>query len=335
MRKVLGIFVFLCVLATGVAVLSPHFLTYYNLSNLGRWIGEFGIAGIGEALVIITGGIDLSVGSVIGLTATIMPMLVVDQEIPFAGAALLVLTLSTSIGLAHGLLITKLRLQPFVVTLCGLFVYRGIARMIAEEKTQGYGVAEERAFFFLAKGVVLGVPMPLVILLAVTILVGIFLHGSVYGRYLFAVGRNEQAALYSGIRTHRLVIAAYCLCSLCAGIAGILFSIDINSMQPSSFGNFYELYAIAAAVLGGCSLRGGEGNVIGVVIGTAVLQLLRNAINLLQISSAAEMAVIGGVLLAGVTLDELVKRYAAARRAAQRVTASRAAPVGVTEEKDP
>ena len=144
-------------------------------------------------------------------------------------------------------------------------------------------------------------------------LIAVFLHRTVAGRWLLATGRSEAAARYSGIPTARLVTGAYVACSLVAGIGGMLFIFDIGSAQPSDFGNFYELYAIAAAVLGGCSLRGGEASVVGIVLGAATLQVLRTAIILLGLSSQLEFAVIGAVLLVGVAADELVRRLHARR----------------------
>ena len=152
------------------------------------------------------------------------------------------------------------------------------------------------------------VPMPFFIMMGLAVVAGIFLNHTIYGRYLLAVGRNEEAARYSGINTDGIVMMAYVICSLLAGIGGVLFALDINSIQPSSHGNFYELYAIAAAVLGGCSLRGGEGSILGVVIGAAVIRVLYNSINLLGIPTQLEFAIIGGVILVGVVVDELVKR---------------------------
>jgi ribose transport system permease protein len=207
------------------------------------------------------------------------------------------------------------------VTLCGLLVYRGITRWITGSATQGY----QNQFDTLRKlatgeiplfgDYVLPVPFLLMSLLAVA--AATFLHRTIFGRYLLALGRNEQATRYSGVNTDRMTILAYVICALLAGAGGVLFSLEINSVQPSSYGNFYELYAIAAAVLGGCSLRGGEASILGVVIGTAVMQVLANAIVLLGIDDQLEMTIIGGVLLAGVMADELVKRYASRRRAVQ------------------
>ncbi|OYP33055.1 hypothetical protein CGZ80_19035 [Rhodopirellula sp. MGV] len=157
------------------------------------------------------------------------------------------------------------------------------------------------------------VPTPMLLMIGLAVVASVFLNRTVYGRYLLALGSNEEAARYSGIKTERMVLLAYVLCSLAAGLGGILFALDINSVQPSGFGNFYELYAIAAAVLGGCSLRGGEGNILGVVIGAAVMRVLYNAINILGISTKLEFAIIGLVILAGVIVDVLVKRMIAKR----------------------
>src|SRR5205823_3762938 len=146
-------------------------------------------------------------------------------------------------------------------------------------------------------------PVPLVILAGLAVLAAVFLNLTVYGRYLLAVGRNEQAARYSGINTDAITILAYVLCSLLAGLGGVLFSLDINSVQPAGLGNFYELYAIAAAVLGGCSLRGGEGTILGVILGTALIRVLYNATNVMGIPTQLEFATIGIVILAGVVVD--------------------------------
>jgi ribose transport system permease protein len=239
------------------------------------------------------------------------------------GAALaMVMIVSLSIGLAHGLLITKLRLQPFVVTLCGLLIYRGVARFITDDQSQGFGNAFE-GLRSLATGKIalpfggFALPFPLVIMVVVGILAAIFLNRTIYGRYLLALGRNETAARYSGINTDAMKIIAYVICSGLAGVAGILFALNLNSVQPSGLGEFYELYAIAGAVLGGCSLRGGEGSILGVIIGSAVMRVLYNSINILRIPTHWEFAIIGAVILSGVIVDELVKRMAARRRAAK------------------
>jgi ribose transport system permease protein len=329
MKKILGILgllVFICIVT---ALMSDRFLTEFNIENLIRRTALFGIISIGAAFVIITAGIDLSIGSVVCLIGCLLPYLLVDQGVSVPVALATVTGISLLIGLAHGLLITKMRLQPFVVTLCGLLLYRGITRGIVQDQTQGFR-GEFKTLRALSQGQLslpgtdFGIPNPCLILLVVTVLAIIFLNYTVYGRYLLALGRNEEAAKYSGINTDRMIVIAYVICGLLSGLGGMLFVLDVGSAQPVDFGNFYELYAIAAAVLGGCSLRGGEGTIIGVVIGAAVMQVLKNSITLIdQIPTNIEYAVIGAVILGGVIADEMVKRYAAQRRAnAQAKTAA-------------
>jgi len=265
----------------------------------------------------------LSIGSVIGLVGSLMAWLLVNKHWSVPATLCAVLLISFAIGLAHGLLITKMKLQPFVVTLCGLLIYRGLARFITDDQSQGFGSSYENLRRLAIGKIPLPftdafvIPFPFLIMLVIALLSAVFLNQTIFGRYLLALGRNETATRYSGINTDRMKMLAYVICSLLAGIGGILFSLDLNSIQPSGLGEFYELYAIAAAVLGGCSLRGGEGTILGVIIGTSVLRVLYNAINILHIPTHLEFAIIGAVILAGVMADELVKRVAAKRRAAR------------------
>ena len=253
-------------------------------------------------------------------------------------ALLSVLGIALALGVIHGLLITKLQMQPFVVTLCGLLIYRGLSRWVTNDQTVGFIEYQESlgeiAFgrvetglqyvpiktpdgwcefvFDPAKGAeTFGIPYSFFLFVAFTILAIIFLNLTVWGRHMLAVGRNEEAARYSGINTDRITILAYVLCAVLTGIGGIMFAIDSNSIAPSSFGNFFELYAIAAAVLGGCSLRGGEGSILGVVVGTALMQTLYNSIVLLKIPDELEFTIIGAVILIGVAADEVARIFAA------------------------
>jgi ribose transport system permease protein len=317
MKKVLGIFGLLVTICVFTAVMNPDFINPYNIQNTVRWTALYGILSIGAAFVIITGGIDLSIGSVVGLVGSVLALLMTVKGVPAPVAIAACLGLSVSIGLIHGLLITKVKLQPFVVTLCGLLLYRGIARYLTDDQSLGFGSAHEGLRQFATGSIPLGdfrLPYPLIILIVIAVTAAIVLNRTLFGRYLFAVGRNEEAARYSGISTTRVTLSAYVICSLMAGIGGILFALDVNSVQPASFGEFYELYAIAAAVLGGCSLRGGEGSILGVIIGAAVMRVLYNAINILGIPTHLEFAIIGAVILAGVIVDEMVKRMVAKRR---------------------
>lgn len=321
MKKILGILGLLIAVLIFTAIIEPRFLTAYNLQNTIRWTSLFGIISIGAAFVIITGGIDLSVGSVIGLVGVLLPMMLINLQWSVPMSLLAVLGVSLAIGVLHGLLITKVRLQPFVVTLCGLLFYRGFARWMTGDQTQGFGNQfdglRQLAIGRIQITEAFGLPMPFIVLVVLALLAGLFLNYTVWGRYLLALGRNEEAARYSGINTQRMIIVAYIIGSITAGIGGILFALDVNSVQPAVHGNFYELYAIAAAVLGGCSLRGGEGTILGVVIGAAVMRVLYNAINILGIPTQLEFAIIGAVILLGVMTDELVKRVAANRKGAE------------------
>lgn len=327
MKKNLGILGLLIVVCIITALSAKGFLSEFNIENLIRRTALFGIISIGAALVIITSGIDLSIGSVVCLIGCLTPWLLVDKGLGVATTLLCIFLLSLAIGVIHGLLITKLKLQPFIVTLCGLLIYRGVTRGFLDDQTTGFkgdfdGLRQIALGMIPLPGTEIGIPMPCIILLVIAIATSVFLNLTIYGRYLFAIGRNEEAARYSGINADRMILVAYVLCSLLAGLGGLLFVCDVGSAQPVDFGNFYELYAIAAAVLGGCSLRGGEGSILGVILGTAVMRVLKNSITMIdQIPNKIEFAVIGLVILGGVIADELFKRLAAQRRAAAQAKA--------------
>jgi ribose transport system permease protein len=291
-----------------VTALNPRFLSPVNLQNTARLVGAFGIFSLGLGLVIITGGIDLSVGSAFALLGVLLSIMLTEWHLPWPLAVLLVIGLGALLGAFHGVLITRLGLQPFIVTLCGLLLYRGLARFIAADQTKGFGNAEGfRTLQALATGSLLGLPMPFVGLIVASLVMWVVLHRSVFGRHVYATGRNEIAARYSGVNVHRVIIATYVIMGVLTGIGAIIFAFYTNSVSPSSHGTFFELYGIAAAVLGGCSLRGGEGSVIGVILGTTLLQVLQNLVNLLGIPSSLNFAVMGGVILIGVAADRVVQ----------------------------
>jgi ribose transport system permease protein len=312
MKKELGIFILLVVLCAVVSVLNPRFLSAANLQNTARLIGAYGIFSIGVGVVIITSGIDLSIGSKMALLGVLLSFMLMDWHLPSLLAVIAVIGVAMGLGLLHGALITRVKIQPFIVTLCGLLFYRGLARFIANDETKGFGNAEGfETLRRVATGSLFGVPAPFVVLIVVSVIMWVVLHRSVFGRYLYAVGRNEDAARFSGIHTKRVIAAAYIICGLLTGISAILIAFYTNSISPSSHGNFYELYGIAGAVLGGCSLRGGEGSVIGILVGTALLQVLQNLVNLLGIPPSLNFAVMGAVILLGVIADQILKQRAA------------------------
>jgi ribose transport system permease protein len=324
-RKDLGLLVLLLVIGALTAWRQPLFLSPINIANTANLVGLFGIFAIGQAFVIITAGIELSSGSVIALLGVLFIDLISNRGVPWPLAVMIILILGIVIGLLHGTLITRLRMQPFIVTLCGLLIYRGVARFYTKDGTAGFGfgvsfpdlewltTGRTDIVRLLSGGSLSTVPIPhsFFVMLVIAAIMWFVLHRSVFGRYLFAVGKNEEAARYSGIHTARIVIAAYVICCGLTAVAAVFIAMYTRSISPSSHGNFYELYAIAAAVLGGCSLRGGEGSIVGVVLGTVLLQVLQNLVNLLGIPSSLNFAVMGSVILIGVLADQQISRRTA------------------------
>ncbi len=308
MKKELGIFVLLVILCILGETLNHQFFSPFNILNNLNLIGMFGIFSLGMGLVIITGGIDLSVGSIMALQGVIFAMMLNDKHIAWPIALLVSILLCVAIGVFHGFLITRVKLQPFIVTLCGLLFYRGLARFITNDETKGFGDAKGfegiKAFF---TGQFLNIPVSFYMLLVVSAIMWVLLHRSIYGRYLYAAGRNEDAARYSGINTRLVISSAYVILGFLTALSGVLFAFYTNSIQPSSQATSYELYGVAAAVLGGCSLRGGEGSVLGILFGTILLIVLQNLVNLLGIPSSLNFAVMGAVILLGVLADQLIK----------------------------
>lgn len=325
MRKELGLFLLLVVVSAITAVLNPLFLSGVNLLDMANLIGMFGVFSIGEGLTIITGGIDLSIGSMFALLGVVFVDLLTEYQMAWPLALLAIIVAGLVLGALQGFLITRLKMQPFIVTLCGLLIYRGAARYYSTDSSRGFGYGDEADVLrTLASGHVYGVPNTFIFLIVLALVMGVLLHRSVYGRYLYAVGKNEEAARFSGIRSNLVIAGAYVLSGGLAAISTVLLVFYTNSVSPSSFGNFYELYAIAAAVLGGCSLRGGEGSILGIVLGTALLQVLQNLVNILGIPSSLNFAVMGTVILLGVLADQQLQ--ARRKLAAAAASTARAAP---------
>lgn len=327
MKKELGLFILLVVVSAITGAINPAFLSGVNLLNMANLIGLFGVFALGEGLVIITGGIDLSVGSMFALLGVVFVDLLTKYEIYWPIALLMVIAGGLILGGLQAFLITRLKMQPFVVTLCGLLIYRGAARYYTTDTTRGFGYGDEAdTISDLASGHIYGVPNTFIFLVILAVIMGVLLHRSVYGRWLYAVGKNEEAARFSGIRTGAVIATAYIISGGLAGISTVLLVFYTNSVSPSSFGNFYELYAIAAAVLGGCSLRGGEGSIIGIVLGTALLQVLQNLVNILGIPNSLNFAVMGTVILLGVLADQVLQARRKAAAASAGAARSAAAP---------
>jgi ribose transport system permease protein len=309
LKKDLGLFLLIVVVGVVVAILNPRFISPINLANTANLVGLFGLFSIGEGFVIITGGIDLAIGSMFALLGVIFIDLLVTWHIDWWLAVPIIVAGGVVLGGVHGFLVTRLKLQPFIVTLCGLLIYRGVARYYTNDGTAGFEFGQNfPTLEWMTAGRTLGVPHSFIVFLLVALVMGVLLHRSVFGRYLFAVGKNEEAARYSGIRTGRIIAAAYVISGGLAGLSSIYLAMYTRSISPASHGNFYELYGIAAAVLGGCSLRGGEGSVLGIVLGAILLQVLQNLVNLLGIPSSLNFAVMGTVILIGVMADQQLTR---------------------------
>jgi ribose transport system permease protein len=306
-KKLAGLLLFLFLIYALLLWLVPEARSLSNHENVAKRIGRYGILCLGVAPLIISGGIDLSIGSVVCFCATVLAILVNERQWDQHLAVAATLGIGLLAGLINGLLVTRLRLQPFVVTLCGLFIYRGLSRWIADDETKG--VRNYLSFYVDAfTGDIAGIPKFFVIFIILACVLSVIVHLSVYGRYWQAIGANEKTALYSGIAVNRYKVAAYMICSLAAAFSAVLFLAENRSAMPSTTASFYELYAIAGAVLGGISLRGGEGNIFGVILGTTILWILPNFTVMTGIKDALQDTVIGGALLISAILDELLRR---------------------------
>lgn len=315
MKKIIGMCFLLLLLCVATQSYNHNFLTSTNMQNLTRHIALLAIFAIGEGIVILSGGIDLSVGSIICFGGLLVMTGTADWGYsPWVMSGIL-LVFCVLVGLWHGLMVSKFGLQPFIVTLCSMLFFRGLARGLVNDRAVGLGMSHQ-SFQAMGNSDIHGIPVPVIMLACVAIVTAFILHFTKYGRYLYAIGRNEKAVAYSGVNVPRMKTASYVICAVLAGVAGILYAGYTNSVQPATTGQAYELYAIAAAVLGGCSMRAGEGSIIGIIIGASILKVLTNAINLTGISTLWEFSVIGAVILAGVIADAMYKRRVARIQAA-------------------
>lgn len=296
-------FLTLALLFIGLTIASPHFLTETNLASVVRQTAVINIMALGMTLVIISGGIDLSVGSILAMGGLIGTMAMEKGQPILVGIAIGILT-GLLCGFFNGLMITQLRINPFIVTLGTLGIYRGLALMISN----GLPVHQiPPGFSFLGEGNVLGVPFVLWVLLACAVLMHLLLGHTKSGRYSFAIGSNPDAAFYAGIPIRFHVTAVYAIAGMLTGLAGMIEASRLMTGQPTA-GIGYELQAIAAVVIGGGSLRGGEGSVVGTLVGAFIMGLLSNGSDLLGISPYLQQAIIGGVIIVAVAFDELRKR---------------------------
>lgn len=296
-------FLTLGALFVGLALASPHFLTGVNLASVARQTAVINIMALGMTLVIVAGGIDLSVGSILAFGGLVGAMaMAAGWGVP-AGIATGIAT-GAAWGLINGLVVTRLRIAPFIVTLGTMGIVRGIALIISN----GLPVHDVPAgFSFLGDGQVAGLPFALILVILCAAAVHVILEHTRLGRYAFAIGSNPEAALYAGVPVAFHTTAVYAVCGLLTGLAGMVEASRLMTGQPTA-GMTYELQAIAAVVIGGGSLRGGEGGVLGTLTGGFIMGLLANGSDLLGINPYLQQAIIGAVIILAVAVDELRKR---------------------------
>jgi ribose transport system permease protein len=296
-----NVLIALVVMGALISFFTPYFLTVDNLMGVSRSFSLTAIMSIGMVMVIITGGIDLSVGSVMGL-AGLITALCFDLHYSQAFSIAAGLGVGVLFGLANGVLVTAMEMPPFIVTLGTLSIGRGFMYMI----THGVPITPTTpdSFLFLGQGYIGPVPVPVIILLVLTVIFSLVMVRTRFGRYIYATGGNENAARLSGVKTNRVKLEVYVLSSMISSVAGVIAFSRYTSAEPASgFGS--ELQVIAAAAIGGASLAGGVGSVTGAVVGAALIGEIANGVVLLNINTYAQQAITGGVILIAVSLDVL------------------------------
>jgi ribose transport system permease protein len=306
LRKAREINVLLALLVVGtlISFVSPYFLTTNNLMGVARAFSLTAIMSIGMVMVIITGGIDLSVGSVMGLSS-LVTALMFAAGLPSGVAIAAGLGIGLVFGLANGILVTVVGLPPFIATLGTLSIGRGLMYMV----THGVPVTPDtpESFSTLGQGYVGVVPVPVVIMVVLTIVFSIVMNKTRFGRHVYATGGNEAAARLSGVKNNRIKLTVYMLSGLISALAGIIaFSRYLSAEPASGFGA--ELDVIAAAAIGGASLAGGVGSVAGAVIGAALTGIIANGVVLMNIDTYAQQAITGAVILIAVSIDVVRSR---------------------------
>ncbi len=298
-------FASLLALVVLLSILVPEsFLTLDNFLNVFRRSSVYGIMAVGMTLIIISGGIDLSVGSLMALAGMIGSLGMMSFGDTGSGA-LLGMVVGMSIGMAggflNGVLVTRIRIQPFIVTLGTMSLFRGIALVMNDG--QPYNVP---GFKYLGEGAVFGIPISILIFILVAVLMFFILRYTVFGRHVYAIGSNKNAAFFAGISVDRHLLGVYTLSGLFVGLASMIAVSRTVSAQPTA-GNGAELDVIAAVVIGGASLSGGRGTVLGTLVGMLLISFLRNGCTLLGISTNAQLIVIGAIIIAAVAVDQLAR----------------------------
>ncbi len=298
-----GILIFLIVLFIALSISSPYFLTIDNLTKVLRQVAVVGIVTVSMTMVILTGGIDLSVGSMLGLTSVILAKLMVSGvSVPIA--IIITLIFGMILGLFNGFLINKIKISPLISTLGTMTIYSGITYIITGGGTI-FGFP--KGFEFIGQGYFLGIPVPIIILV-ITYAIGFFiLNNTRFGRYIYGIGSNERASILSGVDVVKIKYTVYMLSGLLSSIASVVMLSRINSALPNT-GTGLEFDVVTAVVLGGISVNGGEGKLQGVIIGLLIIGILSNGMILLGVGEYFQTVVKGVVLLMAVGIDNVVKK---------------------------
>jgi ribose transport system permease protein len=309
-RKEVGILVALVVLCIVIAIINPRFLGAENLSILVRQWALLALIAVGEAFVILTGGVDLSLGSLLALGSMLAAALMAvgadsGGTLPTWVCAAIVLAAMVAIGIFHGALVTLVRIPSFVVTLGTLCMARSVARRI--NLNAPITIEGRESLFLVHDGKLLGLHGPFWFLAAIALAAIVVTTRTTYGRHLFAVGGNARAARLSGVRVSRVVTAAYAISAGLAGVASLLYTARQRQGDPA-LGESYELFAVASAVIGGCSLAGGEGSIAGALVGAGIIAVLQNGLILVGVRSEWHLFVIGAVLVLAVAIDAVRRR---------------------------
>ena len=311
----------LCALLT---VLTPHFLTVSNLLNVTEQTTINAVIAVGMTFVILSAGIDLSVGSIVALTGVVLGS-ALHSGVPVPAAILLSLTTGAVCGLLNGLLITRGGLPPFIATLGMMSIARGVALLFTDGRPiSGFSAG----FREISTGRPLMIPAPVLVMIVVYVTAHFVLTRTTFGRYVYAIGGNEEATRLSGVRVGFHKTMVYAVSGVTSAVAAVTLTARLNSAQPIA-GMMYKLDAIAATVIGGTSLLGGSGTLVGTLIGALIMGVLRNGLNLLGISSFLQQVVIGGVIIAAVLVDSLLNARSQRRRA--RIAPSPAPTAGSAE----
>lgn len=299
-----GIFLAFGIICIVLAVSTPKFLTVPNLMIIGTQVSINALLAFGVTFVIITGGIDLSLGSIIAVTSVVAATFAHPDTYPVVIPILAGLLTGVAIGAFNGLVITKSKVPPFIVTLGTMTIGRGLALILSK----GRPISNlSDSFNFIGGGNVLGIPFPIIILIIAFIICSVILNKTILGRYMYAVGGNEPAALASGIRVTNVKMWVYTICGLLSAMGGVLLTSRITTGQPNS-GAGFELDAIAAAIIGGTSTSGGTGTMTGTLIGALLIGVISNSLDLLNVTSYYQQVVMGLIIIGAVILDGKGKR---------------------------